>query len=296
MPVTIIPQMTSNFQIPFQERARSYGESVGGSDQATTRELVVAWDQRYPFRSDMLGYSVDVGGFLGRFPPNSHPEFPQMYCTECTMIEPEGPNSQNSAYDGAVQYTNAVYRCTYKPLMYRVATDDQINTEMDRFIIRKDKYSFEQLKIPGNFFVYTDGFGGALGVPGQVPNVPAVPWGIVEMEYTWKQIPFTLVPKALLLMYKNCMNNAPFDQNSMLPDGELSSGYDDKLVLFNNVERHDYIQPNFDYVSDLVMTFVLREQPWDQILGSDGKFHPIVNSKTGLPAYGLQDLNQLFDI
>lgn len=281
-------QYTENYQIEYEELARSYGEAASSNNQVRFRILACDWDDREMFQEDMVGIAKNVAGVFGRNPPNKHSSFyDDYYCVSCELVDVEGPNDQDATNDGIVEFDKAVFKCRYERLLYRVAADSDVATELDRFVIRKWDYASEMQKIPGIGFYYTD-------IPGPlntVDEVPAIPWGYVQLEYIWKQVPVLLAPA--ISSYQNCMNSVAFD-GGLKWTGIQAPTFDPKTVLFLTAKTVEYYQVDGEPVRDIVYSMLFRKQPWDQVLAADGNWHPIAKKSDNTPPFQSKDLNQLF--
>lgn len=286
---------TANRKIEYEEYARAYTEHYSADSQLSSRILAVAWDSREQFREDMLGWSENVGGVLTRNPPERHPENPRLFCTECQMQQNEGEHSQNAAQKGMPKYDKAVYQCTYRAVPYRVIGDDEMDedlpTELDRFVIRKKLFGFEMQKLPGIDLVFD--------APGKswdrkpLGEVPSIPVSVINLEYTVKEIPLELIPD--VVTKGNTINAADFDDAILLGDITLGP-YAPRRVLFSGFAQKEYLSAKGISVADLVYSFAVRAVEWNYFPGPDGTMYKIIRtSDSSKSIFSTSDFNELFE-
>jgi hypothetical protein len=297
--VSKIHLKTKYRDIDYEEDARAYSKHVSADSQMVTRTLAVAWANTKFFEEDMLGWSENLGGSLSRKPPDQHPANKRLWCVDCQMVGKEGQHQQDPLYKGMPQYDMALYQCTYRNLPYRVIPDEDMDpdlpSELDRYVIRRPKFSFEMQKIPGVDVV--------INIPGLDPakqpyplgEVPVQPITLIGLEYTVIAVPLELVPD--VLGHANTINAADFDDSIQL--GEVEPGpYSPRKVLFSGFDASKiYTDIRGTAVADLVYMFAVRSHEWN--------YFPSPKDNTWLKAFRrsdptksifeTSDFNDLFD-
>lgn len=282
-----MPSTLGQFGIAYEERLE-YTESWADDASMVTSVRAVDWNNGDLFTWDMLGYTERVGAGSGaalvRHIPERASYFDWLYCSEVQLLNGYKNHGQDAAFNDAVKFDHALYRCTFRAVPWLVKPDNEISqnnpaAELERYVERKRKFVAEQQKIPGARYVYDDGSNNP------VPEVPARLFAYIPLEYTWKQIPIAAIPATAIVNCLNHTNAAIFDDR-----------YAAETVLFLGVDERQYWSAAGVFVADLTFQFAWRADGWNKIPKSDGTL-VLVKVEGSSPAkriYDTADFNTLF--
>lgn len=279
--------------IPFDERP-NYSERFATDASVSKRFLVVDWDDSALFKEDMLGFSEVQGDFLYRQIPEVHPLNFNQYCVDVNLVEVEGPHETDFLPDGHVRWERCIYECTYRALKFDIIPNDHINTletdcELQRYVVRRRKWAFEQQKIPGGQYVWDRAGHETNGTQYQGgQEVPARPFIIEQWEYTWMQIPREAVPTAAIRSCANKVNNAVFDQFK----GNFPAG----TLLFLGVDEEVYFDQGDREMVNLKYLFAYRVEEWNKYMAADGSYQYLKNSANNNRVFGTALFDSLFQV
>lgn len=140
--------------------------------------FLVDWDQRKQFLDDLLGWAVPgAGGTIQRVLPDQYQDYPKFYALSATVDACGKPRIES----GLSLWDKAKVNVTYRPVPYAVLEDNEINTELDRYVIREYDGNADYLTLVGQMkFVADKTILNA--TPGKVtPNT--------VIKYTWLKVP-----------------------------------------------------------------------------------------------------------
>jgi len=194
----------------------------------------------------------------------------------------------------------AVYDVAYRTVQFDVKADDEITTEMERYLIRRPKYALENLTIPSQSFQW--GAAGETGNPagdaipndGNLPGSAIAgdttkPFPTVALTYSWVQVP--KLPSATILAHLGKVNAAAFDASY--------GNYPAETLLFLSVEPTPVVHGTGQVYWDLNFQLLYRPTGWNKLFkpgSSYGTFYKVVNRNTGEPSiYDTFTMTDLFD-
>lgn len=256
-------------RVTYTERPE-YAEKFARDAATLVRFLEVDWADTDPFVEDMVGYCGGRGGAnsLQRRVPEKHPYYESMRCVDVELVEPVGAFSQDSASNpqGHVKWERAVYRCTYRSLPYDVLSDSELKEESDagqagcemhRYVIRRRKWAFENQKVSGAALIYDDGAKSYNGLP--IPETWSRPFSILQLEYTWVDVPTAFIPSSAITSCAYHVNDAIWDD------------YAAETVLFMGADEVQYDDFRGFRRADLKYLFAVRADglSWNKFTGHD---------------------------
>jgi hypothetical protein len=206
------------------------------------------------FLSDVLGYSyIDNTvpsptwinpGKMHRVLPQAHYDFPDLWAVNVAPIEGVG-TAQTSSF-GGICYPTAKVTVEFKPLDFALETDDDINSELDRYVTRSPSLDSQYLTVNG-MMRYATGIqacatastsAGPVGGP-LVASQPGKITNAFGYDYVWHSVPaltnnIYLPPNLAAVNYcAGKVNSVPFDPGCLnAPVGTmLFLGFDPKMQL-----------------------------------------------------------------
>jgi hypothetical protein len=305
------------YQVQFEDVAEEYKEKWTTGANEITRVVHCAWEDSDLFKQDCLGWCENNAGDLERHLPEQHPFYPNMWCVAADLVEgigtpvidedegffdfwDLGPEDINPAVrlltdpDAPPPSGRAKFVLTYRRLPYAVLSDDDVDSEFDRFVERRKSYAIENLPLPGTVFKFQDDntSAGLEKLPYRLPSNALI--------YTWRSVPADglLLPKVLDDAIESCLgavNNAEFD-------GRYATG----TLLCDAPEVEPIEMANGGRGFDIHFKFIYRSQGWNskwrpgRIVSGTFKpagFYPIVTADTAAnPPYPAVDFTTLFSL
>lgn len=252
-------------KVTFSERPE-YAEKFARDAATLVRFLEIDWADLDPFVEDMIGYCAGrgSGSSLNREVPEPHPYNDKMRCVDVELVEPVGAFSQDVASNppGHVKWERAVYRCTYRSLPFDVLANDELSSkssgcELERYVIKRKKWSFENQKTSSAGLVYDDAGKDYNGHP--VPETWARPFSLIQLEYTWIDVPAAFVPNTSIGACAYHVNDATWD------------GYPAETVLFMGTDETPYDDFRGFRRVDVKYLFAVRADglSWNKFTGED---------------------------
>jgi hypothetical protein len=191
---------TGTFPIGDKKYRIQHGDSgaasISTTDSSQTLVYQVDWSQLNAFIDDVLGYTNLNGVNLNRIVPDWSPDFAMFFATKAS-VRPKGQPSTGMGLttDGnygnktAPQWKVAEISVTYQPLHYAILNDNQIGTELDRYVTRKTdiKADYLQLQQGAMKWVTRPNHEALNQAPGII--TPAL-----VVEYTWHEVPSKYSP------------------------------------------------------------------------------------------------------
>lgn len=235
----------------YWEREGSGEFQIAGDNQLTYRTFLTNWIDAQQFALDCLGYAyVQQQGSeykILRVLPDAHPYFGQggnNPCLFATEVSGKGLGHTWTSSKTAtmtvpgttfIKYDRAELNVTYRAVDYQVLKDNQVTSELQRYVTRTSTYSGEYLTFDGRMKYNTpDG-----AVKRELHNLAGKIVCNVEKTLTWHMVPDpdssnVLNPPnyANVLKCLGKLNNAVFDGD---PVG---------TVLFLGLDPHR-TKPNF---------------------------------------------------
>lgn len=217
--------------VSFDDYWEGYNESFSRGGMSVSRLVQVAWNRRYEFMRETVGYSF-LGGVLPnnanstihRYLPSKHPDATghpsissNVYAVSADLDTVVGVPSAAGA-GGLIDYgsTGLVrYRVKYEPLTYAIQKDDACSSELERFVTKTWQPTVESLSIPGHLFKWSSD-----NVKITSPIAKVIPGA--EIQYTWWDVPATVIDGQVMLpsqLMTNIsdgvgkVNSAAFDAN-----------------------------------------------------------------------------------
>jgi len=242
------------------------------------RILECGWDQRYRFVQDLLGWSdYDSGPIITRYTPEQHPDpdFSTFYATDAQLIDSLGvPDTDSNALDfvrfldkvpsdpipdpGNEVFGRARYQVTYRQFDYDIFKDEDIATELERYISRYYNFSVENLTLPGNTFEFTN-------FPTEkIPQLAPIPVPLVELTYVWHQVPDPFPDQAI--------SDALGKVNSALFDGFYLA----ETLIFIGADVKAYWSVGNRFSWDITYKFQYKANGWNKLYRrTNDTFEPI---------------------
>ncbi|MFT3882452.1 MAG: hypothetical protein QM703_22720 [Gemmatales bacterium] len=193
----------------YQQKGRS-----GQEDSEATRILFCHDDKLAPFLDDLLGYSKWTGTTLERVLPDQHPYFKKRFAVSADYEDfglPDDNDTQSAS--GIPQFKYQKVTVCYRSKQELILPDNQITTELDRYVIRQPSSGGSYRTIQGRMIFLS------AGADGTKPALPEPP-GVVSKEggvsYTWLEVPeidFGICPmEEVMLALKGTTNDRLFDE------------------------------------------------------------------------------------
>lgn len=289
------------YAVSYYEDAEGYRETWREDGVEVVRTCRVRWDLRGNFLADMLGWTeADPDpntGRLKRHLPEKHPTYSWLYAMGADMKGWRGIPGQDS--QGRLQIDErtaagaaptlgasagngwAVYEVTYRPPDAYMKQDDEISSELERFVVRDYRFAIENLTLPGQGFKY--GTAGETGQPAgtaipagvagkTIPGQTIRPFPTMTIQYTWRQLPQINLDKIQAAMGK--VNSATFDNTP----GVANTGFGAETLLFHSVEARRKRHATSDYYFELVFSFLYRATGWNKLYHrSESTFFKVVD-------------------
>ncbi len=220
-----------------------YSEKLSSPDVAQnqiTRTYFVSYDVLPSFMDDLLGYAETSGSGIKRVLPNFDPLWANMWAMEASA-KGLGKLTQGTTADGKVpKYTVAEITAVYRSPAFQIINDDDIDNELDRYVIREYGFGGEFITINSTGMKFVSNIG-ADGKHLALNQPPARPTMTMDLTYTWEMVPpnFAISPYVPpnLTPLVNCygkINSTAFDVNHMnCPAGTvLFLGIDPKMTNY----------------------------------------------------------------
>lgn len=259
----------------------------------------------------MQGYSEWIEEDLHRETPDQHPEYKHLYCVDAGV---SGFAARRNSNNGKlVQYDTVEITCMYRPLPYLVLEDDEVESELERYVVRSYDPESEIIEYPT-----TKPFSFVSGGKESLTKQPGIPTTITKLTYIWKQIPEFEVGvnpiSYVMRKYSSSLNSVLFDDRH--PAGTIYlDGWGGERTFANATGIPTW---------DCILTFVLRDNGdgvdvadgttvgdpdpdweldwaghnhlWNNFLSPPRyDYHSDDSSKTGNPYFKkYSDLNQIF--
>lgn len=317
----------------YQEANGSGQSAVSTGASQTTRIFYTAWGRWPNFLDDLLGYahlvppvtsSASPSGCavpapfeaytLSRTLPDQHPLILPFYAAEAT-VEGMVIDGEINAI-GFINYKVAKITAVYKAPPFDILVDQQITTEMDRYLTRQAGTSVEVLNVGvGVPFFW-------VGTKDLVPGTNNKLLYNTELHYIWHEVPapldkpFVVPTLPIILQTLGKINCVAFDG---YPEGTvLFAGYDPilntpKLSAENSVVPQYTWTINYKFkVKDQGLTslglhagwnfsYDARRGVWDQQTSGPDAGKPTCGITPSPPCLGYgqyqyADLNSLFKI
>ncbi len=269
-------------------------ENYSIDNSSAARSIIVDWDQRLAFLDDLLGYSINYGpGDLVRVLPDAHPDLYNFYCTDAIVEKAGKPDITGNVSS----WEKAIINCTYRPLPYALLEDEQISSELDRYVERDYDANVDYLTIIGQMKLVTSGRA-LQTTPGR--NQP-----YTAISYKWHQVPadpndpFSVPTDDKITACLGKVNSMPFDgyyAGTVLFMKPVSKMVTPRLgtndAYYWNIEYKMLIR---DYGPGLELEQAGHNYIWDSVSNS---YDLVTHDGTigGNRIYQAADLNQLFVI
>jgi hypothetical protein len=225
------------------------------------------------FKRNMMGYSIVGGdGKLRRRLPEvaKWGNFRDHYCVKLdpvfkTPLYTDGVLQLNS--DGWPQFDIAKYRATFVVPLYTIMSDDERDSERERFCVWRRKTTAQNEKIPGGGFYWVDAVA-ANRTP--VPEVGVRVGRQTELTCKWLDVP--QVDHETLTSYCNKVNDSAFEM-----DGTV---YPTESVLLTGYDAEPKINGNRDKSYDITFTFAVRSdgRTWNKFWKSGASGYVEISS------------------
>jgi hypothetical protein len=256
---------------------------------------------RPSFLDSLLGWSyLDGANAIHRILPDEHPDIANFFACDASV---QGRGELDHNDNNAIDWTIAEVTANYKPVPYDVKSDNEITTELDRYVTRIYSFSADYLTIQGNMkWVSRSPAGQALS------SQPGKTTGTMSMQYVWHEVPGKasnpyVVPNFNAII--SCLgrvNSVPFDPNGAdCPAGTvLFIGVDPKMQTPKLTDEVFYWEITLSFLyrnngpgiggetAGHNYIFDAANNRWDKVT-ADG-------TAGGTPIYGSADLNSLFTI
>jgi hypothetical protein len=316
---------TRGSQVEFHWLNGGYSESWGRDGVTIRTPVILSFDDKEDFASDMVGWSViGAGGILSRSLPEPHPAYtPQaytaaggIYAIAVEFTDTAGYASETGLND-YVRYVDAstgddedggmiIGTVTWEGLPYAVLSDGAVygsttiaapvGGELLRFVSRSKSLAIENLNWPAGFFIWKN-----------APHDP-IPTGIPlllgskQHTYTWTQVPADangLFPAGLETNITNTvgrLNASSFDPVGVAGGGgRFAAGT--LMCLCPNIVQGFMPSGSIGFT----IGYILLEKPqsgWNNFLRpSTGTWDPIVQkSDSTTPPFASADFNKLFQL
>lgn len=305
------------YGITYYEEAEGWRETWAPDASQFARTCRVMWKDRYKFILDMLGWTSNVvdqnTGRMQRFLPEAHPVVTWAYATDCDLKAYKGVPSQDAtgvmmieerSADGSLAEPGtatgtgwAIYDVKYSAPVHAIKSDTEIQSELERFVVRDEKLTVENLRLPGQSFQW-----GSLGDTG-LPAGTAIPAGIADkvipeaatmgfplktLHYTWLQVP--VYPETKIDAAIGKVNAAAFDTSF--------GNYPAETLLFDSVEKTRVRHATSTYYWKIVYQFRYRPKGWNKIWSRvGGDFFKVVRkADTSKGVYETADFDSLFKL
>ncbi len=267
--------------IPYRVLPNSYTESYtfnNGSMQQIT--AVCRWSDANDFIDFCEGYTVWDQADTSRFHrvlPLVSPFQSTMYCESCELDRYAVHQGDIRTAESAGHWPSAdvaTYRLTFRPRLYDMLTDAQIDAsswatspaackELGRYVQRILTPRVEELKL-GAYTLESEN-PSSPGTWGVIPDPGFVPFVRTDVVYIWYQVPFHAVPIAAI---GNCgakVNSTAFDL--LLPvGGTNTSRWAAETLLFKGLaqELQPYPGPNGELLCDVYYSFSYQPNGWNK--------------------------------
>lgn len=288
-----------------------YGEEyTRGQGNSTTLSIACKWSDAATFIKYALGFTTGIAGtpaFSRNIPLPS--EFGEsQWLTQLREVSVGNFNATSSGDTGTTFELDpgfnywpkagyVVYSATFTTLNWNSLYDDTEAAaagalrpdgliELTRYLVVTERDVPKERKAPGYTFVVEDDPTIA------VPENGFFPIYETELVYTWKEIPYTLRPRAEQLARLVKVNNATFD------------GYAAEQLLFKGVagEQQPYVGPNGELYIDIPYVFGYRPFGWNTLPigflpGGGPNFRRVKQKGVGgapRPPYASTDFGPLF--
>jgi uncharacterized protein Usg len=180
-------------------------ETFSESSSSSVKKYIVDWNQRAAFLDDLLGYAYTQSGKLYRVLPDQHPDLYNFYALEAS-IDPEGAPSVSGRKSS---WKRALITVTYRPVNWDVKSDEQVTTELDRYVQKEYSEAADMLTLQSYFkFCQRDAI---------LQSQPGMIQPFLECTYTWKQVPannsspYKIPNESTVRDLIGTVNNATFD-------------------------------------------------------------------------------------
>lgn len=276
------------------------------------RRLRTSWATRREFILDMVGWTEPTPDpetqRLVRHNPDQHPAHPWLYCSGVRLAGWKGVAIQDAKGalcieerdgDGSCPDSGegtgngwAVYDVMYKRFLYSIKEDDEVTTELDRYVRTDRKWAIENLSIPGQMLQF-----GSSGDTGQPPGY-AIPSGLAN-----KTIPEKITKPFPTVAWTYKWHQVPEPSDSQLSDAlgkvnatEFDGFFPAETLLLASAEAQRVIHPSqYDYY-DITFQFLYRPTGWNKIMSqqANGNFVKIV--RKGDTSKGLYETYEFLDL
>lgn len=246
----------------------NYTEGWRSTDNSqAVRILECGWNNRYRFVQDLLGWSdYDSGSIITRYIPEQHPDpdLDTFYAVEAQLIGGVGvPDIDDDDFirfldkvptdpiPAQLVYGRARYQVTYRQFDYDIFADEDIATELERYVSRYYNFSIESVTLPGNTFEFTSD-------SQKIPELAPIVFPLVELTYVWRQVPDPY-PSATITAALGKVNNAAFDVN-FSPTVYVAESL---LLIGADVKSYWSVGGRFSW--DITYKFSYRPNTWNKL-------------------------------
>jgi hypothetical protein len=204
----------------------------------------------------------------------------------------ENTDSDNQSGDGleteapettALPYGKARYAVSYRALPFQVLADDDITTELDRFVERRQTFAGEAFGFPSQGFLFASD-----NKPVQSPVYKFL--FTKELTYIWYQVP--KVPETNIRACIGHINSATFDTNN--PDGSSYPAGTLLMIAPDVIRRRNALG---DILYEIAYKFLYRAEGWNTApRPSSGRLEAIIHNDITLAPgpYDSADFATLF--
>jgi hypothetical protein len=285
-------------KVDYTEIIEGYREIYRPNGNESVRILECNWNDRYGFIQDLIGYPK-LDGFVAPFTlfrrlPEPHPELAYLYAVEADLLKGVGvpdisPDSNLIRFlnkvptdpipePGTEEFGRARFAVIYRWLPYVLAKDGDVDSEIDRFVERRQTFSAENLGLPGNGFQFLTDYAAHNNNTLQ-DNVQRLLF-TKELSYIWYQVP--AIPEANI---RNCIgkvNSMAFDTLGTVGLDGSPLGYPARTLLMIAPDIRPYSSTFGSLLYEIVYKFLYRPDTWTAaIRPGKAEFESVVFKNTG---------------
>ncbi len=272
---TIIVNVTNGiYAVQYTDVPAEYQEKWQSSSNEIKRVVQCAWEDKDNFILECVGWCVNNSGSLERHLPEPHPFYTNMWCVAADLVEGIGVpiidpdvgffdfynsdgsdiNPETSLISEDAESGLAQFVLTYKRLPFPVLADDEVTSELNRYVQRRKSFAIEHQQLPGTQFVFSD----------TTPNIDcglekiALLRPSMALLYTWHDVPAEndfFLPSDLETAIQNCLGCV----NDDLFDGTYPAG----TLLCMEPDDEPIELANGDNGFRLTYKFIFRKEGWN---------------------------------
>lgn len=277
-------QVTDRNGIEYVEMPGSPDENFADDDVHVTRKLACLWSDRLSFWDDMLGWSEHNGtsSVLTRYLPQKDKEFDDastgiFYAESMSLVDRIGVPVASDVSTHYQKYIDrsttpissglAVYNVTFRPSLYNIKEDTDIDTELDRFVIRSDKPSFDAQPLPFGFLVQKSGQNAGKQFLGAGATY-TIPFPKGHYFYRWVKVPEYAYPTNTIDKLEGKVNSQSFDDEYY----GAGLGFGSGTLLFHPPNKRKYQGRDGVVYIDVDFDFEYNKNGWQFVPDAKGNF------------------------